>query len=260
MHENTELNTNKSSAEDISHNISDAHQNYDKKYFKTTAESVNKLVTDRSQFQLTHQFYLKHLKRYHRTGRLLDFGCGLGHFLKQAQDHYETYGIDISEYCISEASQIADKSKTYVGGSEKLDSFKNGYFDIITAIDVLEHIPEPREVITKFYSKLNKNGVVLINTPNTASLGRKLKKDKWFAYQDQTHSSIYPRKSWIRLFEEQGFSVKEVIYDGLWDSPYLPFLPSSFQHMIFKIPSIILVNWVRFPEKLGENICIIAEK
>jgi 2-polyprenyl-3-methyl-5-hydroxy-6-metoxy-1,4-benzoquinol methylase len=146
-----------------------AKYNYD--YFRNQTNGLDRITNNKGSFNFIHNFFMKKLMKYQKKGRLLDFGCGTGYFLKIANDNYETYGIDVSDYSIQETSKRSPHTKTIVGGPERLDDFDDGYFDIITAIDVLEHLTKPQAVIKKFNDKLAVNGLMLINVPNKSSLG-----------------------------------------------------------------------------------------
>lgn len=73
----------------------------------------------------------------------LDMGCGLGrHTLLFAENGFETYGVDLSEYALLE---LREKSKekeltveTQVGDINKLP-YKSGKFDCLLAYHVISH-------------------------------------------------------------------------------------------------------------------------
>jgi len=168
--------------------------------------------------------------------------------------------MDISRYSIDELKRRVPGAKAIVGGADKLGGLRDGYFDVITAIDVLEHIEGPEDVVRSFHRKLRPDGVLLINVPNTESIGRKWKGEKWFAYRDRSHRSILQPDQWMDMLKAQHFSIKDVYYDGLWDSPYLPGIPGGIQHLMFKLPSVALMPFIRFTPRFGENICIISQR
>jgi len=71
--------------------------------------------------------------------KLLDIGCGPGISLKIAQKHgIEAFGIDIAENC----KQYWNGSRTLSIASANNLPFTSGTFDVVSAWDVLEHIPE----------------------------------------------------------------------------------------------------------------------
>lgn len=82
-----------------------------------------------------------HIARYMdiETGKtVMDFGCAKGYVVKAFRLlGYEAYGIDVSEYAISQVDkEVEDFCKLVEPGS---DEYK--YTDFMIAKDVLEHIP-----------------------------------------------------------------------------------------------------------------------
>ncbi|MGK5093313.1 class I SAM-dependent methyltransferase [Deltaproteobacteria bacterium TL4] len=95
--------------------------------------------------------------------KILDFGCNTGillHYLHQKYG-YDGAGVEINSHaeklaieklgvsCYSDISLIPDEIK----------------FDIITLIDVIEHVPEPCSLISMLSNKLNENGIIFLRLP-----------------------------------------------------------------------------------------------
>jgi len=80
------------------------------------------------------------LNKGHSSGKLLDIGCNYGFFLGVCEPHFETYGIDISHYVISEAKNYAPRSKIVCCDVKENIPFADETFDVVTIFDTLEHI------------------------------------------------------------------------------------------------------------------------
>jgi 2-polyprenyl-3-methyl-5-hydroxy-6-metoxy-1,4-benzoquinol methylase len=108
----------------------------------------------------------------------LDFGCGYGVFLPYLIANAEnTIAFDIM---IDELKVLGEEAGwqriTYESDLTKIASSKQ-YFDLILAIEVLEHIDELDKTIKMFYEILNENGSLLVAGPTENYLyriGRKL--------------------------------------------------------------------------------------
>lgn len=203
---------------------------------------------------------IRYLKKYVKTGRLLDVGCGVGYFLAHAERYYETYGIDISPTAIQYAKKNTKTSILKVSSVTNLP-FKNNFFSIVTALDVLEHINNPLNALRETNRVMKPEGLLLIRVPNIASLGRTIKKEEWYGFKDPTHVSLLSRQEWYNIIRKSGFEVVDMFYDGLWDTPYYNWIPKILQNLLIKVPSIVLFELgFRFPEYLGENIHFVAIK
>ena len=128
---------------------------------------------------------------------ILDIGCGFGYFLKLCDEEgWETYGVDISEYAIGRARSIT-KAKLFVHDVEKgLPMFNEDFFDIVTMIDVLEHLYSPFKVVKEIYRILKPGGFMIITTPNLNALARFLwkiigKEKRWYGFIDETHIHLF---------------------------------------------------------------------
>ena len=139
--------------------------------------------------------------------------------------------------------------------------FNKDSFDVITCIDILEHLDSPEIAIKECYDALKNDGVMLISVPNIHSIGKEWKGEDWFGLRDKTHKSLISNDKWLQLFKMTGFKVEEHFYDGLWDSPYFEKGPQSIQHLFFKIPMSIFFGFgFKFPQAFGENLYIVACK
>ena len=107
------------------------------------------------------------LKKYKKTGTLLDFGCGSGWFLEIAKKYYNSYGIEYSD----QLREVLDKNYQIKAFKDFSNLPKNLKFDIITAFDVIEHVENPILFLRILKKKLKKNGIALIYTPNKDSIG-----------------------------------------------------------------------------------------
>ena len=89
---------------------------------------------------------------------VLDFGCGDGGFLKFAKESDIADGVELNE--------VNRKALN----DEGLNIYKSideaGSYDVITLFHVLEHLPNPVEMLQLFAGHLKKNGQIIIEVPN----------------------------------------------------------------------------------------------
>ncbi len=97
--------------------------------------------------------------------RILDIGCGTGSFLNSVKEQNDVLGIEISE---SYSAYLTANSIPHMIGNleDSLKKIPDGYFDLITLWDVLEHLPDPYKVTGMVKNKLSPSGLLIIWTNN----------------------------------------------------------------------------------------------
>lgn len=109
-----------------------------------------------------------------RGARFLDIGCGEGTLATRVRNLFtEIHGIDISE----EAVQLAIKN-----GVRALRAnlnvgpipFPENHFDVVTALNVIEHVFDPIRLIREIHRVLTPGGYIVISTPNIRKIQRVL--------------------------------------------------------------------------------------
>jgi 2-polyprenyl-3-methyl-5-hydroxy-6-metoxy-1,4-benzoquinol methylase len=101
--------------------------------------------------------------------RFLDIGCGSGASVRAATDiGWDATGIDIDPQLVQEGRE---RLKVDVRCVPVLEcGLPDGTFDFIKLRDVVEHLPNPLEVLVKVRELLAPNGTLLIITPNEGGL------------------------------------------------------------------------------------------
>ena len=96
-------------------------------------------------------------------GRLLDVGCGFGHFVRWAVEHgWDGFGSDFDPWA-RQRSVVPDRVR-----ADPADF--TGTFDVVTLWDVLEHVREPIEFAAGLRPRLRPGGRLLVGSPNFAAL------------------------------------------------------------------------------------------
>ncbi len=116
------------------------------------------------------------------AGKVLDIGCFRGEFLVSLGERYEKYGVELS----SGAAKLAvQKGIAFVASDIDALKFVPDKYDVITMIDVIEHLVDPMTSLQEVWDKLNSGGLLLIATGNTNALPwRLLRLDYWYYWPD----------------------------------------------------------------------------
>ncbi|GGZ20319.1 methyltransferase [Echinicola pacifica] len=150
--------------------------------------------------------------------RLLDYGCGTGHFPAYAQSKgWDTVGIEPNADAAKLASQ--DFGIKVYNNLAAIDKEKK--FDAITLFHVLEHIHELDHTIHLLLSKLKSRGILLLAVPNHDSHDAAVYKENWAAYDVPRHLYHFNQESMARLAEKYNMKIvdtKPMIFDSYYVS------------------------------------------
>ena len=144
---------------------------------------------------------LRHVKDRNQTFRAsLDIGCAFGYFmsaLKQQVCPSISVGIDVSMYAAKRAKDLTG-SELVVASSTALP-FREGIFDLVTALELLEHLPDIPKHLLDAYRVLANRGVYVASSPNRFGTGRLLEVLR-LLHANPTHVKLYTaRKLWQHL-------------------------------------------------------------
>jgi 2-polyprenyl-3-methyl-5-hydroxy-6-metoxy-1,4-benzoquinol methylase len=139
----------------------------------------------------------------HKTGgRLLEIGCGRGEFLVLAATKFDVEGLEASEFAVMQA-HAAVRDRISRGNVEE-EGTLNHLYDVIVALNVLEHLRSPARVLVRLMRHLAPGGVLFGSVPHNDQLvGRAHTRVTNFF--DRTHRSTFAPVTWRRLFQEAGF-------------------------------------------------------
>ena len=160
-----------------------------------------------------------------RNGKLLDIGCGAGHFLNaMKKTGWNVQGVDASEKArelVSNSFNLDIKSPLdWLNSDEK--------YDVITCWHSLEHIHEPWVYLEKIRTHLNSDGVLVVALPNYNSTDAKRYGSSWAAYDTPRHLYHFTIESMEKIASLCGFSIQSM-HRMNFDSFYVSIL--SAKHM-----------------------------
>ncbi len=140
---------------------------------------------------------------YRKCNRLLDIGFGAGTMLEVAKDMgWEVYGLEVSKPAAEQARQ---RGFNVVHGDLAGSGYDEGYFDVITASEILEHLPAPESDLREIVRILRPGGLFWGTTPSAKALSFKILKLNWSVLSPPEHIQLYSSKGAHLMLVESGF-------------------------------------------------------
>lgn len=157
---------------------------------------------------------------------LLDIGCGTGDFLAYAKNKgWKVNGLEPDQ----DAREIAkQKNNLVVHDLSELNSFKDGFFDVITMWHVLEHVYHLNRDIEIFKSKLKPDGKLVVAVPNCSSYDANVYKEHWAAYDLPIHLYHFTPTDIKKLFSNHNMKLEKIL-PMYYDSYYISMLSEKYR-------------------------------
>ncbi len=170
-----------------------------------------------------HHWFVKFL----RAGdQVLDLGCGGGAHSFVAAEHVKAVkGIDHSSRNLEIAKRLASEKKlTNVqfaeGDLEKPLDEKDQTYDVVIALDILEHLHNREQFLNEAARVLKPAGRLVVAIPNRDTQWKKaLKRHGLFYYSDLDHKYEYEQSELDAVFKRGHFSIRSIepaVYDTPW--------------------------------------------
>ena len=166
-------------------------------------------------------------------GKILDIGCGdAGIAGPLIHAGFQVVGIDPSERGIEIAREKYPTARFETRSVyDPLPSEFRGYFDVVIAVEVIEHLYSPRMLVRAAHAALRNEGTLILTTPyhgylKNLALAVTGKLDAHFtAGWDGGHIKFWSRRSLTAVLEQERFQVTGFHgagrMPGLWKSMIL---------------------------------------
>lgn len=171
-------------------------------------DDAARLAQVRAMKEATYRAFLRAIAAHRRDGRLLDVGCAMGFLLGVARGlGYDVRGLDPNEAAVARArTEFGD---CVLAGALDEHAFAGEHFDVITLIDVLEHVPDPEALLATLAGRLASGGVVAAVLPDTGSWVHRVLGSRWPHYTDE-HLFYWSARNLSRFLVARGWRVREL--------------------------------------------------
>lgn len=143
-------------------------------------------------------------------GKMLDIGCGFGFFIKEAQGRgWKAVGLEPSIYACEKSKEYYVDVRNCGTDLAGIEQFSD--YDAVVLAHVLEHVPDPVEMLTKARKTLRPGGILVVivaNDYNPLQLIAKerLGSDSWWVCPPE-HINYFNVDTIEALLESLGFEV-----------------------------------------------------
>jgi SAM-dependent methyltransferase len=144
-------------------------------------------------------------KQFPNRGRLLEVGCSYGGFLAEARrDGWEVAGVELSE---TAACYARDKLNLRVFTGSLHDQLQQleAPYEVVALFHVIEHVPDPVQLLEQCRKLIRPGGLLVLKTPNVASLIARITKATWQWVSPPAHLYLYSPKTLALLLEKAGY-------------------------------------------------------
>ena len=177
---------------------------YDAEYSTLyTAKADKKLKRARGRVQ-------RLVRRYGRGKRWLDVGCSAGFVVKAAQDAgYEAHGVDIEAAAVAWGRERYDLDNLRAGLLDE-QAYPAASFDVISAYDVIEHVPDLNAFVAELERLLAPQGVIDLGTPDIGHWRVPTPLETWNELKPSEHLYYFDRQTLGRLLARHGLVIDRV--------------------------------------------------
>ena len=212
-----------------------------------------RLEEERRLAMLNAKWRLELIRNIKPSGRLLEIGCARGDFLRVAREWFDACGVEPNPELAAASRQVAPVHQDIIERTPWSD------FDVIASFHVIEHVDSPRSFVRAAAQKLNRGGLLVLETPNIDSLPYKVLRAQWRQFIPE-HYFFFDPKTIARLLSDFGLKPERVMSIGKYASVnlivdrlsrYLPWIPranriNGLSHLTFRVnPLDIMLVFAR---------------
>ncbi|MBI2664078.1 class I SAM-dependent methyltransferase [Candidatus Woesearchaeota archaeon] len=206
---------------------------------------------------------IQFIERFTKPGKILDIGTASASFLHVAKKRgWQVYGVEPNKWLCGWAHR---NYGLYVqpGTIDSLN-YPDGFFDVITLWDVLEHVPNPTWVLERCHRLLKPGGFLYVNYPDYESYASRVMKSKWI-FLLSVHLYYFTRTTIDKMLQKTGFQTLK--FRTHWQTltlGYLVYRMQPYSKLLYRLGNAVvtLLHMKNLPFKyqLGQTGVIARKK
>lgn len=190
-------------------------------------------------------------------GRLVDIGAGTGMLVQAASEMgYEAEGVEPSRWMSQRARDLGLKVYT---GAYPHEAIRRG-FDVVTLIDVIEHVEHPVDLLRHVASELAEDGVGLVVTPDLRSVAARLMGPRWWHFR-VAHIGYFDRRTLLLALDRAGLVAVETGRPGWYfRADYLVARVNRYLPRVLRLPTMRFLRHLTVPLNLRDSLYVVFRK
>lgn len=158
-----------------------------------------------------HQSYVALVRQQVPRGSWLDVGCGHGRLgAEAAAAGYEVFGVDPNPLAVRAARGRLGSDRVFPGPVEEA-GFPPDRFTVVSLVGTIEHLKRPLETLREIHRILAPGGLILVQTPNLASLQYRQHRANWEQFTPPGHLVYFTPRTLRAMLQAAGF--RQVRFD-----------------------------------------------
>lgn len=190
-------------------------------------------------------------------GSLLEIGCAYGFFLLEAQAYFQCRGVDVSPAAVRYARQRGLDVEQ--GGAAAFLQSETLQYDAAVLFDVIEHLPDPRQVLSLLHSRLKPGGCLMLTTGDWDSTLARRMGARWRLMTPPQHLFYFSAATLRALLSACGFEVLESSHPSKLVPLGLAFYQVT-RRLGWELPMGRWSNSLAAPVNLFDALRVIARK
>jgi SAM-dependent methyltransferase len=206
----------------------------------------------RREFAHTVEF----IRRYRASGKLLDVGCAYGFFLQEAKRFFDVAGIELAEDAVAHCRRTG--LNVLDGVADPTNLGRLGRMDVVVLLDVIEHLPDPRDTLRLCAQHLNPGGIIVLTTGDFASPYARWAGAHWRLMTPPQHLWFFTPESMKRLSGALGLALEAL--DHPWKVVPLSLIAFQVRRMLGLRPKAHAASRLGLPVNLFDAMRIVFRK
>ncbi|MGL1902894.1 MAG: class I SAM-dependent methyltransferase [Fibrobacterales bacterium] len=140
------------------------------------------------QLSFHYQLALNYLQETKRVnGKILDIACGPGFGIKMLSGRgYSLVGADYDKKTIEDCTNFYDLEDTeFVTEDVTNITYDDNVFDVVLSMETLEHVRDPKKMLSEIQRVLKPNGLLILSTPQNSYSGKPICPEHIYEYSLQ---------------------------------------------------------------------------